>query len=74
MDYEELLISYIDESEKALLILNMNADDEIEAFDVQQALVEKLSLKDEFELLGENLKSNEIVNILSGYNFKKINQ
>lgn len=71
MDYEELLIAYIKESEKALLVLNLNAENEIKEFDVQQALVDKLLLKDEFELLGKNLKSEEIVNLLSNYNFKK---
>ncbi len=71
MDYEESLITYINESDKALLILNKSSDYAIEAFDIQQALVEKLSLDDEFELLGKNLKSDIIIEILSGYNFKK---
>ena len=71
MDFDELLVAYIRESDKAMMELNKTSDNEISAYDIQKALADELSLDDEFELLGKELTSEQIFNILSNYDFKK---
>ena len=69
MDFEKALVSYIKEANEAIPRLKEKTEIDIEPYDVQQALAEKLSVKDEYELLEKGLTKDQIVEYLSDFNF-----
>lgn len=65
------LIEYLKASEIAQRVLCRIHSLDIEPIDIQNALVEVLNLKNEFELLNYVISSDQIIDLLKDFNFTK---
>ena len=71
MDLEQLLVSYIKQTKEAIPKLKEMTGLDIEPYDIQQALAEKLLIDDEYQLVMLGLTKDQIIKELEDFNFKK---